>query len=99
MFAKINLFPLYIKLIFDIVLTWKSQYVPDQDFLRCTTIDRCIEYLFKSLEKLHGKMLFSRAIIYMSSFRNGISENEIADILSLDDDVLFDIFEFHAPPV
>ena len=44
-------------------------------------------------------MLFSRAVIYMSSFQNGISENEIEDVLSLDDDVLYDIFEFHAPPV
>lgn len=35
----------------------------------------------------------------MSSFKNGISESEIEDILSLDDDVLYDIFEFHAPPI
>jgi hypothetical protein len=51
------------------------------------------------MEKIHGKLLFSRAIIYMSSFKNGISEGEIEDILSLDDDVLYDIFEFHAPPI
>jgi hypothetical protein len=50
-------------------------------------------------EKDHGKLLFSRAIIYMSSFANGISESEIESILSLDDDVLYDIFEFHAPPI
>ena len=51
------------------------------------------------MEKIHGKMLFSRTIIYMSLFKNGICESELEDILCLDDDVLYDIFEFHAPPV
>jgi hypothetical protein len=51
------------------------------------------------LEKNHGKMLFSRTMIYMSSFKNGISESELEDILSIDDDVLYEIFEYHAPPV
>jgi len=39
------------------------------------------------------------SFLYMSSFANGISESEIESILSLDDDVLYDIFEFHAPPI
>lgn len=93
------LYPLYIKLIFDIVSKWTSFYEPDIDFINCYDIDRSIRYIFKKLEKTHGQLLFSRAIIYMSSFRNGISENEIEDILSLDDDVLYSIFEYHAPPV
>ena len=92
-FEKITLYPLYIKLIFDIIVKWTSYYEPDNEFLKCNTIDKCIKYLFKSHEKTHGKLLFSRSIIYMTSFKNGISENEIEDILSLDDDVLFNIFE------
>jgi hypothetical protein len=56
-------------------------------------------YLFEALEMLHGKLLFVRSVIYMSVFKNGISESELEDILSLDDDVLYDIFEFHAPPI
>lgn len=99
LFENITLYPLYIKLIFDIIMKWTSFYKPDSEFYMCVSIDKCIEYLFKSMEQMHGKLLFSRAIIYMSSFKNGISENEIEDILSLDDDVLYDIFEFHAPPV
>lgn len=31
-------------------------------------------------------------------FKNGISENELEDILSLDNEVLYEVFEFHAPP-
>ena len=85
MFEKITLYPLYIKLIFDIIIKWTSYYEPDDDFLKCNTIDKCIKYLFRSHEKTHGKLLFSRSIIYMTSFKNGISENEIEDILSLGD--------------
>ena len=80
---KVILYPLYIKLIFDIILKWASFEVPDENFAACNKIDDCIQYLFQSLEAIHGKLLFSRAIIYMSSFKNGISEHEIEDILSL----------------
>jgi len=93
------LYPLYIRLIYDIVLKWPSFHEPDSRFFKCKDIDSTIQYLFIALEKEHGKLLFSRAITYMSSFRNGISESEIEDILSLDDDVLYDIFEFHSPPI
>lgn len=98
--VRLKLYPLYIKLIFDIISKWESYHQPEGEFRKdCTTIDNCIKYLFKSFEKKHGILLFSRSIIYMTSFKNGISESEIEDILSLDDDVLYDIFEFHAPPV
>ena len=92
------LFPLYLKLIFDIAKTWTSFYVPDKEFKKNLNIDKCIQYLFKNLELEHGKLIFSRFIVYLSSFRNGISESEIEDILSLDDEVLYEVFEFHAPP-
>ena len=83
MFDKASLYPLYVKLIFDVVVKWASFYVPGDDFKSCLSINDCIVYLFKRLEKNHGKSLFSRAMIYMSSFKNGISESEIEDILSL----------------
>lgn len=99
MINKSTLYPLYIKILFDIISKWTSFYEPDGEFLKALNIDQCIKYLFKSLEQTHGKLLFSRSIIYLTSFKNGISENELEDILSLDDEVLYDIFEFHAPPV
>ena len=98
MLERSVLYPLYIRLLFDIIAKWPSFYEPDAEFQKCLNIDTTIKYLFLLLEKEHGKLLFGRSIIYMSSFRNGISESEIEDILSLDDDVLYDIFEFHSPP-
>ena len=99
MFDTAVLFPLYIKLIYDFITKWNSFDNPDEEFQKCLNIDKSIVYLFKLLEKKHGKLLFSRSIIYMTVFKNGISECEIEDILSLDDDVLYDVFEYHAPPV
>lgn len=99
MLEKGSLYPLYVKIIFDIISKWSSFYVPNEKFKKANTIDKSIEYLFTELEKTHGKLLFTRSIIYMTSFKNGISENELEDILSLDDEVLFDIFEYHSPPV
>lgn len=96
---KSTLYPLYITLVFDIVSKWTSFQEIDPNFMKCVNIDKCIEYLFRLLEKIHGKQLFSRSIIYMSSFKDGVSENEIEDILSLDDEVLYEVFEFHAPPI
>jgi hypothetical protein len=81
-----NLYPLYVKLIFDIVTKWPSFYRPkidDPNFMSCTSIDKSIEFLFKKLELIHGRLLFSRSMIYLSSFKNGISESEIEDILSI----------------
>ena len=98
-FDSAKLFPLYVKLMFDIVVKWTSYYTPNNDFKKCRDIDSCIEYLFKILEKSHGPKLFSRTMIYMSTFKNGISESELEDVISIDDEVLFEIFEYHVPPV
>lgn len=94
-----ELYPLYVKIIFDLVSKWTSFYQPDVMFVKADTIDKCINYLFTELEKIHGRLLFSHSVFYLTVFKNGISDNEIEDILSLDDEVLYDIFEFHAPPV
>ena len=98
LFEKAVLYPLYVKLIFDIVSKWTSYYIPNDDFFQCTHIDNCIKYLFKILEDKHGSVLFSRICLYLTLFNNGISENELEDILSIDDDVLFNVLAYHSPP-
>ena len=59
-----------------------------------------IKYLFGKLEKNYGVILFSHCIFYLTLFEyRGISETELEDILSIDDDVLTSVFEYHHPPV
>jgi hypothetical protein len=98
-FDKARIYPLYIKIIFDIILKWTSYEKIDKSFLNLYTIDNSIKYIFENLEKLHGKIVFSRCMFYFTIFDDGISENELEDILSLDDDVLSHIFQHHEPSV
>lgn len=72
-----NLYPLYLKLIFDISSKWSSFYEPTSDFIECLSIDKCIAYLFKKLEKSYGELFFQRVIIYLTSFRSGITNFEL----------------------
>ena len=83
LFQRARLQPLFVKLIYDIIIKWRSFYEPVIEFKSLQTIDSCIEFLFKQLEKEHGEILFSSCIFYMSALKNGISESEIEDILSL----------------
>jgi hypothetical protein len=92
--------PLHVKLLFDISSKWTSSYKVSDDFHKCTSSNETIKYLFKNLEQLYGKILFSHCIFYLTLFDyKGISESELEDILSIDDDVLTSVFEYHHPPV
>ena len=97
-----SIYPLHIKVLFDIVSKWTSyERVLDEDAFRgCVTIKETIKYLFKRYETLYGKVLFSHCIFYLTLFEyNGISEGELEDILSIDDPVLTECFQYHHPPV
>lgn len=63
------------------------------------TIDDAISQLFARIELQHGFILTKHSLSYITAARNGICENELEDILSLDDIVLDDVFQYHLPPV
>ena len=94
-----EILPLFMKLIFDVICTWHSYDPIDPALRNLKTVDHCIKYLFNHLKTIHNGLLFTRAIIYMTSCRNGISQNELEDVLSLDDDVLKSVFQHYIPPV
>ncbi len=47
------------------------------------------------LEKQHGKLVFQKCLTYLTLFKHGISDTELEDVLSIDDEVLSAIFKFH----
>ncbi|CAF0986663.1 unnamed protein product [Adineta steineri] len=91
--------PLFMKLVFDILCTWHSYDTIDNQLKTCRTVDDCILYLFNQLQLKHNNVLFRRALSYMTACRSGISQNELEDVLSLDDDVLKSVFEHYIPPI
>ncbi|CAF4093250.1 unnamed protein product, partial [Adineta steineri] len=94
-----EILPLFMKLIFDIILTWHSYDPIDHNLKKLETIDDCILYLFNRLKTIHNSLLVSRSLCYMTASRNGISQNELEDVLSLDDDVIKNVFQHYIPPV
>lgn len=64
-----------------------------------STIDDAICQLFARIEIRHGFLLTKHSLSYLTAARNGICENELEDLLSLDDVVLDDVFQYHLPPV
>ncbi|HNS50565.1 MAG TPA: DUF4062 domain-containing protein [Anaerolineae bacterium] len=81
--------PLYLKLALDEARRWKS-YDPLPDLK--ADIPGMIRQLFERLarESNHGKILVERALGYLAAARNGLSEDEILDLLSRDPDVVSD---------
>ena len=94
--------PLHVKLIFDVVSKWKSSYDIPEDFISCKTSIETIKYLFRTIENkiINNEILFKHCLFYLTLFEyKGISENELEDMLSIDDEVLSSIYIFHHPPV
>ena len=94
-----KILPLFMKLVFDIISVWRSYDTIDEHLNDLNDVDDCIRYLFQHLQGIHHPLLFSRALCYMTACRSGISQNELEDVLSLDDDVLKSVFQHYIPPV
>ncbi|XP_069820529.1 NACHT domain- and WD repeat-containing protein 1 [Dendropsophus ebraccatus] len=89
--------PLLLKLAFDEARRWSS-YTPTSEILIATNTKEAVHQLYQRLENIHGKILISHALGYIVASRNGLSEAELKDILSIDNDVLADIYQYWAPP-
>ena len=76
--------PLYVKLVLDQVVLWKS-YTMDLNIAK--TVEDCVSKLFVRVEAAHGKVLVSHALAYITASKNGLSEAELEDLISLDETV------------
>ncbi|XP_070570769.1 NACHT domain- and WD repeat-containing protein 1-like isoform X2 [Ptychodera flava] len=89
--------PLFLKIAFDNLIHWKS-YTPAEDTAIANTVREAIEVLFSGLEKKYGQVFVSRALAYITAAKDGITEAELEDVLSLDDTVLGDVYQYWDPP-
>ncbi|XP_070552817.1 NACHT domain- and WD repeat-containing protein 1-like [Ptychodera flava] len=103
--------PLFLKISFDGAVQWASYTDPVQTIVYqaihgdtevkgdSTPVRRVIAALFETVERNHGEMLVRRALAYITAAKSGLTENELEDILSCDDDVLNDVFQYWTPPI
>ncbi|XP_033121008.1 NACHT domain- and WD repeat-containing protein 1-like [Anneissia japonica] len=90
--------PLYLKLACDIAKSWHS-YTEESHCKLADTVNGLINQLFTELEESHGQTLVREALGYITAAKTGLSANELLDVLSCDETVLDDCFEFHIPPI
>jgi NACHT domain- and WD repeat-containing protein len=84
--------PLYVKLVLDEVSLWKSYTV---DINLANSIDDCVSKLFERIENSHGKVLVSHALAYITASKNGLSEAELEDLISLDETVCYNCYDIY----
>eukprot|EP00736_Rhodelphis_marinus_P001616 Rmarinus@m.862 len=90
--------PLFLKVTFETCRAWHSYDADDQLVLQ-RTIPSLIDKLYSELERVHGRVLIVVCLGLMTVSRYGLSDNEMEDLLSCDDEVLNDVFEWWEPPV
>ncbi|KAM7134751.1 NACHT domain- and WD repeat-containing protein 1 [Macrochelys suwanniensis] len=89
--------PLLFKLAFNEARRWASYTLPSALTI-ATTAQEALHRLCGRLEKRHGTVLVAHMLGYIASSRNGLSDAELKDILSLDDEVLSEIYQHCSPP-
>jgi WD40 repeat protein len=87
---------LYMSLAIRVIAEWKSYDQPSQLRLM-PTVRQLISQVLESVEILHGAKLVRMALAMITFSVEGISDNEMEDLLSLDESVLDELFQYHVP--
>ncbi|XP_014808284.1 PREDICTED: NACHT domain- and WD repeat-containing protein 1 [Calidris pugnax] len=87
---------LLFQLAFHEARKWAS-YTSPSELVVASTAQEAMHHLWERLEKSHGTVLVAHVLGYIASSRNGLSEMELKDILSLDDEALSEIHHCHLP--
>eukprot|EP00057_Strongylocentrotus_purpuratus_P006352 XP_011660826.1 PREDICTED: NACHT and WD repeat domain-containing protein 1-like [Strongylocentrotus purpuratus] len=90
--------PLYLKLLFEEFVKWPSYKTVADIKLPIAVVD-AIKNLFQELEEHHGLIFVAHALGYLTAGKSGLTEAEIEDVLSCDDKVLNDVYQYWDPPV
>ncbi|XP_030782235.1 NACHT domain- and WD repeat-containing protein 1 [Rhinopithecus roxellana] len=87
--------PGQLRLAFEEARKWASFTVPAP---LATTAEEATHQLCTRLEQTHGQLLVAHVLGYIVSSRHGLSEAELKDVLSLDDEVLQAVYRDWTPP-
>jgi WD40 repeat protein len=82
---------LYLKLAVEVVRKWRSF---DEDCLISPTVKGILNQLFDELEKQYGYFFTARSFALISFSRSGMRDLEMRDCLSMDEDVLKEVFQY-----
>ena len=89
--------PLWLASVAQTVSLWASY--EDVPFPIKSAVRDLINDLFARLETTHGAPLVRAALAYITLAKNGVSETELQHLLSLEDCVLANVYQWWVPPV
>uniref|UniRef100_A0A3Q3BE57 NACHT and WD repeat domain containing 1 n=1 Tax=Kryptolebias marmoratus TaxID=37003 RepID=A0A3Q3BE57_KRYMA len=89
--------PLHLKLIMSAAKRWTS-FTPCTELLLGASTQEVMSQLLLRLEEKHGKELVGGALGYIALARGGLLEAELCDVMSLDDDVISEVYRYSLPP-
>ncbi|XP_078802631.1 NACHT domain- and WD repeat-containing protein 1 [Oryzias latipes] len=89
--------PLHLKLILSAVQNWTS-FTPLTEQLLGNNTEEVMSQLLHRLEHKHRKELVGGALGYIALARDGLLEAELYDVMSLDDDVISEVYRYTHPP-
>ncbi|XP_073731920.1 NACHT domain- and WD repeat-containing protein 1 [Misgurnus anguillicaudatus] len=89
--------PLHLKLMLDAAKRWPS-YTSTSNVHLGITAQEVMTQFVKNLEENHGMKLVGHALSFILLSRHGLSEAELQDVLSLDNDVLAETYKYWLPP-
>ncbi|XP_068711765.1 NACHT domain- and WD repeat-containing protein 1-like isoform X2 [Montipora foliosa] len=90
--------PIFIRVAFDEALRWKSYSLPSETVLQ-DTVRGAVNALFERVEIQHGRLLVQHTLAYITASKSGLTSTEIEDLLSCDDQVLDDVYQYWTPPI
>jgi len=89
--------PLFLRLLFGHARTWKSYTIISSENIPTST-SAALSHFYNSLEVQFGRVLVQRALGYLTAAKHGLTEAELEDVLSLDNEVLNDVYQYWDPP-
>uniref|UniRef100_A0A8C8WFC0 NACHT and WD repeat domain containing 1 n=1 Tax=Panthera leo TaxID=9689 RepID=A0A8C8WFC0_PANLE len=84
-----------LRLAFEEARKWASFTIPAP---LASTAKEAMHQLCARLEQTHGQVLVAHVLGYIASSRHGLSEAELKDVLSLDDEALQVVYRDWTPP-
>ncbi|XP_059197113.1 NACHT domain- and WD repeat-containing protein 1 [Centropristis striata] len=89
--------PLHLKLILSAAKRWTS-FTSLAETRLGANAQEVMSQLFLKLEEKHGKELVGGALGYIALAREGLLEAELRDVMSLDDDIISEVYRYSLPP-
>ncbi|XP_072262219.1 uncharacterized protein [Pyxicephalus adspersus] len=85
--------PLFVSCSYMESQLWTS-YTPDQNISLYPNISKMYSWILGRLERVHGEQMVKKTASYISLSRNGITREELLDLLSLDQSVMDEIRQY-----